>query len=113
MLVSLWLVSIERCSGPFLYWMKEEIELTDYWTKKLMLIHLILHPSDKGSNSRLYVEIKEGCVLTVNKMRFIKYTPKSSENMKTAWNSATGDKTRTYIRLVKIGKLYAKNQNGQ
>ena len=47
-----------RYSGPILKWAREELKQMDQRTRKLMIMHKVLHPRDDVD--RLYVSRKEG-----------------------------------------------------
>ena len=57
-LLNTWAVSLVRYSGPFLKWIREELEQMDQGTRKQMTMHKALHPRD--DIDRLYVSRKEG-----------------------------------------------------
>ena len=50
-------VPLARYEGPFLKWTKEELKQMDLRTRKLMTMHLALHPRDDVD--RLYVSRKK------------------------------------------------------
>ena len=51
-------VPLDRYSGPFLKWTRDELKQMDQRTRKLMTMHKVLHPRDDVD--RLYVSRKEG-----------------------------------------------------
>ena len=53
-----WSVHLVRYSGPFLKWTREELKQMDQRTRKLMIMHKTLHPTDDVD--RLYTSRKWG-----------------------------------------------------
>ena len=56
--INTWAVTLDRYSGSFLKWTRDELEQMDQRTRKLMTMHKALHPRDDVD--RLYVSRKEG-----------------------------------------------------
>ena len=56
--INTWTVPLVRCSGPFLKWIREELQQMDQRTGKLMTMRKALDPRD--DINRLYESRKEG-----------------------------------------------------
>ena len=56
--INTWAVPLVRYSGHFLKWAREELKQMDQRTRKLITMHMALHPRDDVD--RLYVSRKEG-----------------------------------------------------
>ena len=56
--INTWAVPLDRYSGPFFKWTRDELRQMDQRTRKLMTIHKALHPRDDVD--RLHVPRKEG-----------------------------------------------------
>ena len=56
--INAWAVPLERYSGPFLKWTREELQQMDQRIKKVMRKHKALHP--RHNVDRLYMSRKEG-----------------------------------------------------
>ena len=56
--INTWAVPLDRYSGPFLKWTREELKQMDQRTRKLVTVHRALHP--RHDFDRLYVSRKEG-----------------------------------------------------
>ena len=56
--INTWAVPLVRYSGPFLKWTREELKQMEQRTRKLMTMHMALHPRDDVD--RLYVSRKKG-----------------------------------------------------
>ena len=56
--INTWAVYLIKYSGPFFKWSREELKQMDQRTRKLMIMHKVLHPRD--DINRLYVSRKEG-----------------------------------------------------
>ena len=56
--INTWAVPLDRYSGPFLKWIRDERKQMNKRTRKLMTMHKSLHPRD--DIHRLYVSRKEG-----------------------------------------------------
>ena len=57
-IINTWAVPLDRYSGPFLKWTREELKQMDQRTRKLMTMHKALHPRDDVD--RLYLSRKAG-----------------------------------------------------
>ena len=56
--INTWAVLLGRYYGPFLKWTRKELKQMDQRTRKIMIMHKVLHP--RNDIDRLYVSRKEG-----------------------------------------------------
>ena len=56
--INTWAVDLERYSGPFFKWTREELKQMDQRTRKLMTMYKALHPRDEAD--RLYASREGG-----------------------------------------------------
>ena len=61
--INTWAVPLVRYSVPFLKWTREEFSLMDKRTRKLMTMHMALHPRDDVD--KLYVSRKDSVDVSI------------------------------------------------
>ena len=93
--INTWAVPIVRYSGPFSKWARKELKQMDQRTRKLMIMHKVLNPSD--DIDRLYLSRKERGIgldsiedsLGASIQRFEDYIEKQERGLITATKNDT------------------------